>query len=124
MLLIPFARIHRDRFKITNQRQEECLTECQSLLVHTLWTAPLPCICSHSVKLNIFSEGLQELCKCKADKQPPAMKRLPICPLPTTAYITKTSKQKKTNGEKQAKKKELDRDRVNTWVNIGGSYGT
>ncbi len=37
------------------------------------------------------------------------MRKLPIPPLSTTAYTTKTSKQKKTDGEKQAKKKELDR---------------
>ncbi len=46
-----------------------------------------------------------------ADKQPPnnqAMRKLPIPPLSTTAYTTNTSKQKKTNEEKQAKKKELD----------------
>ncbi len=44
-------------------------------------------------------------------QQPPnnqAMRKLPIPPLPTTAYTTKTSKQK-TNEEQQDKKKELDR---------------
>ncbi len=40
------------------------------------------------------------------------MRKLPIPPLPT-AYMTKTGKQKKTNEEKQAKKKELDR--VTLW---------
>ena len=46
-----------------------------------------------------------------ADKQPPnnqAMRKLPIPPLSTTAYTTKIGKQKKTNEEKQAKRKELD----------------
>ncbi len=50
-----------------------------------------------------------------ADKQPPniqAMRKLPIPPIPMTAYTTKTSKQKKTNEDKQAKKKELDRATV------------
>ncbi len=45
-----------------------------------------------------------------AVKQPPnhqVMGKLPIPPLTTTAYTTKTSKQKKTNEEKQAKKKGL-----------------
>ncbi len=36
-----------------------------------------------------------------------AVRKLPI-PLSTTAYMTKTSTQKKTNEERQAKKKELD----------------
>ncbi len=53
-----------------------------------LQTAPLPGTCAHSVKLSIFSEWTQ---------------------WQTTAYMTKTSKQNKTNEEKQAKKKELDR---------------
>ncbi len=47
------------------------------------------------------------------------MRKLPIPPLPTTAYTTKTSKQKKINEEKQAKKKELDR--VTLW---GGALET
>ncbi len=66
--------------------------ECQSLLLHTLREAPLPLACA------------------MADKQPPnnqAMRKLQIPPLPTTACTTKTSKQRKTNDEKQAKKKEL-----------------
>ncbi len=46
-----------------------------------------------------------------ADKQ--AVRKLPIPPLSTT-YTTKTSKQKKTNEEKQAKKKELD------WATLEG----
>ncbi len=37
-----------------------------------------------------------------------AMRKLPIPPLPTTAYMTKTSKQKTTTEEKQAKNKELN----------------
>ncbi len=37
-----------------------------------------------------------------------AMRKLPIPTLPTTAFTTKTSKQKETSEEKQAKKKELD----------------
>ncbi len=37
------------------------------------------------------------------------MRKLPIPALPTTAYMTKTRKQRKTNEEKQAKKKELHR---------------
>ncbi len=37
------------------------------------------------------------------------MRKLLIPLLSTTDYTTKTSKQKKTNEEKQAKKKELDR---------------
>ncbi len=36
------------------------------------------------------------------------MRKLTIPRFPTTAYMTKTSKQKKTSEEKQAKKKELD----------------
>ena len=40
-----------------------------------------------------------------ADRQPPAKRKLPILTLPTTAYMTKTSKQKKTKAKKQAKKK-------------------
>ncbi len=36
------------------------------------------------------------------------MRKLPIPPSPTTAYTTKTSKQKTTNEEKQANKKESD----------------
>ncbi len=42
--------------------------------------------------------------------QPPnnqAMRKLPIHPLSTTAYMTKTSKQKETNEEKQAKKRRI-----------------
>ncbi|XP_076828380.1 uncharacterized protein LOC143474714 isoform X3 [Brachyhypopomus gauderio] len=57
-----------------------------------------------------------------AHKQPPPMTKLPIPPLPTTAYTTKTSKQKKTNEEKQAKKKELDRARDKTRINIGAAF--
>ncbi len=47
-----------------------------------------------------------------ADKQQPnnqAVRKLPSPPLSTTAYMTQTSKQKTTNEEKEAKKKELDR---------------
>ncbi len=47
------------------------------------------------------------------DKQPQnnqAVRKLSIPPLSKTACTTKTSKEKKTNEEKQAKKKELDWD--------------
>ncbi len=37
------------------------------------------------------------------------MRELSIAPLSATAYTTNTSKQRKTNEEKQAKNKELDR---------------
>uniref|UniRef100_UPI0037E6F857 uncharacterized protein isoform X1 n=1 Tax=Semicossyphus pulcher TaxID=241346 RepID=UPI0037E6F857 len=57
-----------------------------------------------------------------AEKQPLGMKKLPIPPLPTTAYTTKTVKPKQTNEEKQARKKELDRDRNKTRVNIGVAF--
>ncbi len=59
LLLMPFARIHHIWTKITKQSQEEYLTACQSLLVHTLQAAPLPCACFHSVKPHIFSERMQ-----------------------------------------------------------------
>ncbi len=45
LLLMPFARIHCAWIKTTNQSQEEYLTECQSLLLHTLRAAQLPCAC-------------------------------------------------------------------------------
>ncbi|XP_036452701.1 zinc finger protein 470-like isoform X2 [Colossoma macropomum] len=57
-----------------------------------------------------------------ADKEPPACKKLPIPILPTTAYTTKTCKQKKTNEEKHAKKKELDRARDKTRANLGAAF--
>lgn len=50
------------------------------------------------------------------------MKKLPIPPLPRTAYTTKTIKQKKTTEEKQAKKKELVRARDKTRLNIGAAF--
>ncbi len=40
--LRPFARIHRSLVKTTNQSQEEYLTECQPLLLHTLLQLPSP----------------------------------------------------------------------------------
>ncbi len=109
VLLLPFARIHCNRIKTTNQSQGERLMECQSLLVHT--ADPLPRACSHSVKLRIFSVRLQELCERNGEQTTTSEneKKQPIPPLPTTAHMTKTSKQKTTNEEKQAKKKESDR---------------
>ncbi len=91
---MPFARTHCSQIKTTNQSLEECLIECQSLLLHMLRAAPLPRAYANSVKLSIII--IIERTK------------LSIPPLPTTSYTTKTSKQKKTNEEKQAKKKELD----------------
>ncbi len=50
---MPFARIHRQNIqsepepiKTANQNQEEYLTECQSLLLHTPQAAPLPRWCA------------------------------------------------------------------------------
>lgn len=57
-----------------------------------------------------------------AGKQPLSMKKLPIPPLPTTAYTIKTSKRKKTTEEKQAKRKELVRARDKTRLNIGTAF--
>ncbi|XP_059196538.1 uncharacterized protein LOC131977318 [Centropristis striata] len=57
-----------------------------------------------------------------AEKQQPAMRKLPIPPLPTTAYTAKTRKTNKTNDEKQAKKKECDRARNKTRINIGAAF--
>ena len=41
VLLMPFAKMHHSQMKTTNQSPEECLTECQSRLVHTLQVALL-----------------------------------------------------------------------------------
>ncbi len=49
LLLMPFTRIHCAQIKTTNQSQQECLTEDQSLLVHTLWAAPFPV---HAITLS------------------------------------------------------------------------
>ncbi|XP_037389703.1 zinc finger protein 470-like isoform X5 [Pygocentrus nattereri] len=57
-----------------------------------------------------------------ADKQSPASRKLPIPVLPTTAYTTKTCKQKKTNEGKQTKKRELDRARDKTRANLGAAF--
>ncbi len=60
-----------------------------------------------------------------ADKQPPnnqAIRKLPITPLPTAAYMTNISKQK-TNGEKQPKIKEVDRAALEGLLRRAGGLG-
>ncbi|XP_076590535.1 uncharacterized protein LOC143322950 [Chaetodon auriga] len=60
--------------------------------------------------------------KAMAEQQPPPTGKLPIPPLPTTAYTAKTKKKKMTGEEKQTKKKELDRARDKTRINIGVAF--
>ena len=93
--LMPFARIHRTQIKTANQRRS-----IWQRVLHTLRAAPLPRACTNLEQTHWWT--------CKQPMNNQAMRKLPIPPLSTTAYTTKTSKQKKTNEEKQAKKKELD----------------
>lgn len=55
LLLMLFTKIHHDRLKTTNQRQEESVTQCQSLLTHTLCNPP-PHVCSHSRWRSVFEK--------------------------------------------------------------------
>ncbi|KAM4615254.1 uncharacterized protein ACJ7VT_010431 [Polymixia lowei] len=48
--------------------------------------------------------------------------KLPIPPLPTTAYTAKHVKKRKSDAEKQLTKKELNRARDQTRVNIGEAH--
>ncbi|XP_070826977.1 uncharacterized protein [Chaetodon trifascialis] len=57
-----------------------------------------------------------------AEQRPPPTGKLPIPPLPTTAYTAKTTKKKKAGLERQTKKKELDRARDKTRINIGAAF--
>lgn len=54
-------------------------------------------------------------------EQPKNTKR-PIPPLPTTAYTTKTNKKRKTEEEKNIRRKEVDRARNKTRVNVGVAF--
>ena len=47
----------------------------------------------------------------------------PILPLPTTAYTAKWSKKKKPEEDKKVYKKEANRARDKTRINIGVAYG-
>ncbi|XP_038145258.1 uncharacterized protein LOC119786170 [Cyprinodon tularosa] len=57
-----------------------------------------------------------------AERQPPAKDKLPLLPLRTTAYTAKTSKKKMSMEEKNSRKKELDRARDKTRVNMGSAF--
>lgn len=57
-----------------------------------------------------------------ADEQPAAVKKLPIPPLPASAYSSKKRKRRKTLEEKKDKQREFDRARNKTRINIGAAF--
>lgn len=67
MLLKAFARIYHAWRKTTYQSQEQRLTQCQSLLVHTLRSPPFPFS-------QYLQRGFRGFANTMANKQPPAMK--------------------------------------------------
>ncbi len=105
LLLMPFARIHHNQ---NNQSEPGGVSDGVSVTA-----------CAHSEgsspPLHMPSLGQAQYLQWAdpmADKQLPnnqAMRKLLLPPLPITTYPTKTSKQKKINDEKQAKKSKLDR---------------